>query len=114
MSIYSVPMWQSEYPKFEEHKEVFFASVKEYIRTISGVTHIDNTCRIQTVSSNNNYLYELLKQFKKISGHGILLNTSFNLAGEPLVETPEDAFNTLNKSCLDYLWFEETKHLFKK
>jgi len=77
---------------------------------IPGVTHVDNTCRVQTVSSG--YLYELLLEFKKLSGHGILLNTSFNLAGEPLVETPEDAFKTLKNSSLDYLWFEETKQLF--
>jgi carbamoyltransferase len=85
----------------------------EYIKIIPGVTHVDNTCRIQTISKTDEYLYELLKEFKKLSGHGILLNTSFNLAGEPLVETPEDAFNTLNNSCLDYLWFEETQQLFK-
>ena len=85
----------------------------EYVKIIPGVTHIDNTCRIQTISKTDGYLYELLQEFKKLSGHGILLNTSFNLAGEPLVETPEDAFNTLNNSCLDYLWFEETQQLFK-
>jgi carbamoyltransferase len=85
----------------------------EYVTIIPGVTHVDNTCRIQTVSKEDNYLYELLQEFKKLSGHGILLNTSFNLAGEPLVETPEDAFNTLNNSCLDYLWFEETNQLFR-
>ena len=85
----------------------------EYVKIIPGVTHVDNTCRVQTVSQGDGYLYELLKEFKKLSGHGILLNTSFNLAGEPLVETPEDAFNTLNNSCLDYLWFEETQQLFK-
>jgi carbamoyltransferase len=83
----------------------------EYVKIIPGVTHVDNTCRIQTVSKEDNYLYKLLQEFKKLSGHGILLNTSFNLAGEPLVETPEDAFNTLNNSCLDYLWFEETQQL---
>jgi carbamoyltransferase len=76
---------------------------------IPGVTHIDNTCRVQTVS--NGYLYELLLEFKKLSGHGILLNTSFNLAGKPLVETPQQAIYTLNKSQLDYLWFEETGQL---
>jgi carbamoyltransferase len=85
----------------------------EYVKIIPGVTHIDNTCRIQTVSKTDEYLYELLQEFKKLSGHGILLNTSFNLSGEPLVETPEDAFNTLNNSCLDYLWFEETQQLFR-
>jgi carbamoyltransferase len=85
----------------------------EYVKIIPGVTHIDNTCRVQTVSQDDGYLYKLLQEFKYLSGHGILLNTSFNLAGEPLVETPEDAFNTLNNSCLDYLWFEETQQLFK-
>ncbi len=85
----------------------------EYVNIIHGITHVDNTCRIQTISQENKYLYELLKEFKKLSEHGIILNTSFNLAGEPLVETPEDAFNTLNNSCLDYLWFEETRQLFK-
>ena len=80
---------------------------------IPGITHIDGTCRIQTVSKEDEYLYELLNEFKKLSGHGIILNTSFNLAGEPLVETPEDAFNTLNNSCLDYLWFEESRQLFQ-
>jgi carbamoyltransferase len=85
----------------------------EYVKIIPGVTHVDNTCRIQTVSKTDGYLYKLLQEFKKLSGHGILLNTSFNLAGEPLVETPEDAFNTLNNSCLDYLWFEESQQLFE-
>jgi carbamoyltransferase len=77
---------------------------------IPGVTHVDNTCRVQTVSEG--YLYDLLVEFKKLSGHGILLNTSFNLAGKPLVETPKQALETLNTSVLDYLWFEETGQLF--
>jgi carbamoyltransferase len=85
----------------------------EYVKVIPGVTHVDNTCRVQTVSQTDGYLYELLQEFKKLSGHGILLNTSFNLAGEPLVETPEDAFRTLNDCCLDYLWFEKTQQLFE-
>jgi carbamoyltransferase len=79
---------------------------------IPGITHIDGTCRIQTTSKNDEYLYELIQEFKKLSGVGIILNTSFNLAGEPLVETPEDAFKTLENSDLDYLWFEETNQLF--
>ena len=77
---------------------------------IPGVTHVDNTCRIQTV--NSGHLHTILTEFKCLTGHGILLNTSFNLAGEPLVETPQDAFRTLNSSSLDYLWFYETKQLF--
>lgn len=85
-----------------------------YVKIIPGVTHVDNTCRIQTVSKSDGYLYNLLQEFKKLSGHGILLNTSFNLAGQPLVEKPKDALNTLNNSSLDYLWFEETQQLLSR
>ena len=91
---------------------ICFPVRQEYVKILPGITHVDNTCRIQTVS--NGYLYELLQEFKKLSGHGILLNTSFNLAGEPLVETPRDALGTLNNSSLDYLWFEETQQLLNK
>lgn len=77
---------------------------------IPGVTHVDGTCRVQTVVDG--HLYQILQEFKKRTGHGILLNTSFNLAGNPLVETPEQAFDTLAQSELDYLWFPETLQLF--
>jgi len=78
---------------------------------IPGVTHVDGTCRVQTVASG--HMYDILKEYKKVTGHGILLNTSFNLAGQPLVDTADEALKTLNESTLDYLWFYETKQLFK-
>jgi carbamoyltransferase len=93
---------------------ICFPVRQKYGKMIPGVTHVDNTCRIQTVSETDGYLYKLLQEFKTISGHGILLNTSFNLAGEPLVETPTNALDTLNTSSLDYLWFEETQQLYGK
>lgn len=80
---------------------------------IPGITHVDGTCRIQTVSKKQKQIYNLLNEFKKISGHGILLNTSLNLAGDPLAETPLDAFEILNKSPLDYLYFPEIYSLYK-
>ena len=98
--------------KSSPYMTICFPVRKKYVKIIPGVTHVDNTCRIQTVSGG--YLYELLQEFKNLSGHGILLNTSFNLAGEPLVETPVDAINTLNNSSLDYLWFEETQQLLNR
>jgi carbamoyltransferase len=79
---------------------------------IPSVTHVDNTCRIQTVTNKDGYLYKLLREFKKLSGHGILLNTSMNLAGQPLVETPEDAIKMLNSSELEYLYFPQTNQIF--
>jgi carbamoyltransferase len=78
---------------------------------IPGILHVDNTCRIQVVKDSSEPVFELLNQFKKDTGVGVLLNTSFNLAGMPLVETPEDATWTLNNSELDYVWFPEINTL---
>jgi carbamoyltransferase len=76
-------------------------------KEIPGILHVDNTCRIQVIKDQSEPSFELLKEFKKQTGTGVLLNTSFNLAGMPLVETPEDALWTLNNSTLDYVWFPE-------
>jgi carbamoyltransferase len=75
---------------------------------IPAVVHVDNTCRVQTVTEEQNkYFYGLIEEFYKITGVPLLLNTSFNLAGDPLVETIEDALNTLRKSELEYLYLPE-------
>ncbi len=84
------------------------------ISVIPGVVHVDNTCRIQTVSKEDGHIYELLQEFKKISGHGILLNTSLNLAGEPLVDTVDDVKSMMKRSELTYTWFPEIKKILKK
>jgi carbamoyltransferase len=83
-----------------------FPSNKGLGLLLSGVTHVDGTCVVQVVHSG--HLYELLKEFKEISGYGILLNTSLNLAGDPFVETPEQAVSLLKNSSLDHLWFADT------
>jgi carbamoyltransferase len=60
---------------------------------IPAVTHIDYSARIQTVSETTNPLFHrLLKEFKRLTGCPVLVNTSFNVRGEPIVCTPEDAF----------------------
>ena len=75
---------------------------------IPGITHVDNTCRIQTVTREQyEKLYDLIDCFFKKTGVPILFNTSFNLAGECIVETPEDAIRTLNSSDIDYIFFAE-------
>lgn len=75
-----------------------------YKDLLKGVVHVDGSCRVQTINRNHS-LYELLVNIKSKNQYGILLNTSFNLAGYPLVETPQQALETLNQSTLDYLWF---------
>jgi carbamoyltransferase len=70
---------------------------------VPGVTHIDNTARIQTVNKEqNNKLYKLIREFDMITGIPMLLNTSFN-RHEPIVETPEDAIRTFKRTALDLL-----------
>lgn len=83
-------------------------SIQEKIITkrssLQSITHVDLSARIQTVSSSTNPLfYKLLTSFKKVSGCSVLLNTSFNLRGEPLVCTPDDAIKTFHSSELDIL-----------
>jgi carbamoyltransferase len=88
---------------------------KEKIKEIPAITHIDRTCRIQTLKKNFNlHFYNLIKDFYKLTGTPILLNTSFNLAGEPLVETIEDALITFHNSKIDYLYLPEIQTLISK
>lgn len=75
---------------------------------IPSIIHVDGTCRIQTVSREQNPLYyDLIKTFKNRKGVPIIFNTSFNLGGEPLVETLEDALWTLQQSDIEYLYLPE-------
>jgi carbamoyltransferase len=71
---------------------------------IPAVTHIDYSARIQTVDrdTNPNY-YDLIKEFERITGCGLLVNTSFNVRGEPIVCTPADAYRCFMRTDIDYL-----------
>jgi carbamoyltransferase len=81
---------------------------------IPSVIHIDGTCRIQTVTvSQNPFYYSLISDFYKQSGIPMLFNTSFNLGGEPLVETLDDALRTLANSDIEYLYLPEYSVLIK-
>jgi carbamoyltransferase len=87
----------------------------ERIGQVDSITHVDNTCRIQTVTKEQNeHYYNLISAFKELTGVPILFNTSFNLAGDPLVETFEDAIDTLIKSKLEYLYVPSKGVILKK
>ncbi len=82
--------------------------------TIPAITHVDYSARIQTVHKETNpKYYNLLKEFKKITNCPVLVNTSFNVRGEPIVCTVEDAFNCFMGTNLDVLVIEDFI-LFKK
>jgi len=71
---------------------------------IPAVIHVDGTSRIQTVNAKQNAnFYKLIKEFKKLTGIPVLLNTSFNKADEPIVESPEDAIKCFLDTNIDYL-----------
>ncbi len=77
---------------------------KEKRELVPAITHVDGTARLQTVSpdTNLNY-YSLIQRFEQATGVPMILNTSFNLKGEPIVNSPRDAFNTFTKSGMDAL-----------
>ena len=84
---------------------------------IPAVTHIDFSARVQTVHQETNPKYhQLISAFKKLTGYSLLVNTSFNVRGEPIVCSPEDAYRCFMRTEMDYLvvgnyLFEKTKQL---
>ena len=79
---------------------------------IPSIVHVDGTCRIQTVTKeqNKNY-YDLISEFYKLTRVPILFNTSFNLAGDTMVDTIEDGLWTLRNSEIEYMYLPETSSL---
>ena len=89
----------------EEDKKLFGIEKLNIKRSeIPAVTHVDYSSRIQTVhKETNEKYYNLIKKFKEATGCPVLINTSFNVRGEPIVNTPEDAFNCFMGTELDTL-----------
>lgn len=77
---------------------------------LKGVVHVDNSCRVQTVSHTWNPLYyDLIQSFKEITGISVVLNTSFNVRGMPIVETPFEAITLFYQTQLDHLFINNYK-----
>lgn len=92
-----------------------FTCKEEKKHIIPCVIHVDGSCRIQTVTKEQNFhYYNLIRTFNLMTGVPMLLNTSFNLAGEPLVETIDDAFKTFANSGIDHLYLPELAMLVSK
>lgn len=71
---------------------------------LPAITHIDYSARLQTVHQDTNPRYwTLIKRFQKRTGYGVIVNTSFNVRGEPIVCTPEDAYRCFRRTEMDYL-----------
>jgi carbamoyltransferase len=71
---------------------------------LPAITHIDYSARVQSVSKDTNPRYwELIQEFKKLTGYGLIVNTSFNVRGEPIVCTPDDAYRCFMRTEMDFL-----------
>ncbi len=81
--------------------------------TLPAITHIDMSARVQTVSARTNpRFHKLIKAFGQLSGHEVVINTSFNVRGEPIVHTPEDAYRCFMRTEMDVLVIND--HIFMK
>jgi carbamoyltransferase len=90
--------WMSFCPKVRD----------EWKEKLAAITHIDGTARIQTVTrEQHEFLYDLLTEFEKLSGVGVLLNTSFNVNGKPMVSTVRGAFKVFYGSAIDSIIIED-------
>jgi len=88
-----------DYEKMNLKEKLYFIK-----STIPAVTHVDGSARIQTVNKNTHpKFYRLLTEFKEQTGCGVLINTSFNVKDEPIVCTPNDAYNCFLKTGIDFL-----------
>lgn len=92
----------------ESRHMTFVAEVREeHQETLPAITHEDGTARLQTVTRlQNELIYDLITEFEKYSGHGVILNTSFNVNGKPILTRLVDAFEILDKTELDAIYYE--------
>jgi carbamoyltransferase len=83
------------------------AAVNQLRSDIPAVTHWDYSARIQTVHRETNPLfYEVISRFKELTGISVVVNTSFNVRGEPVVCTPDDAYRCFMRTDMDFLYLE--------
>jgi carbamoyltransferase len=95
--------------KMTEEQEKLFGIEKLNIprSTLPSITHVDYSARIQTVCKEDHPMYyDLISEFKKLTGVPVLVNTSFNVRGEPIVCTPEDAYRCFMRTNIDFLVLE--------
>ena len=99
----------------EESPFMMYAVDVKKPEDIPAITHVDGTCRVQTLTREQNPKYfEVIEEFKNITGVPIVFNTSFNLAGEPIVDSLDDALHTIRNSDMKYLYLAEYGLMIEK
>ena len=89
---------------FSPHMTKNFNVLNEMKDRLQAITHVDGTARIQSVTKEYNELfYNIISEFYKLTGIPVVINTSFNVKGEPIVCTPQEAIDSFERMNLDYL-----------
>ena len=94
------------FENFDNSPNMLFAwnVIKNKINIVPAITHVDGTARVQSISENDNpELYKLISSFKDLTGVPIILNTSFNIMGQPICHDLNDALETFKKTSIDFL-----------
>ena len=100
-------------PKITDFMLAVYQIKKQWHEKMPSVTHVDGSGRLQTIKRQDNPLYyDLIREFEKLSGIPVIINTSFNVKGEPIVCSPEDACNCMVKTGIDFLIID--RFLIKK
>ena len=95
---------ESQLLPVEDQGKTGLDKLREIRSLVPAITHVDNSARIQTVTSESNTrFHKLITAFDKLTGCPILVNTSFNVRGEPIVMTPEDAYRCFMRTEMDFL-----------
>jgi carbamoyltransferase len=110
VTLEQVSRWFDVRPMTELPYMIMIVNVREeYSATLPAITHVDGSARVQTVSaSDNEAFHTLLKAVGEITGREMVLNTSFNVKGQPIVNTPQEAIETFLCTGIEYLFLENT------
>ncbi len=111
MTLERAHLWFDIPPMFELPYMIMVVNVREQYRAeLPAITHVDGSARVQTVSSKDNAdFHTLLRTVGKRLGKEIVLNTSFNVKGQPIVNTPAEAIATFLRTGMDCLFLENIR-----
>ena len=110
VTLEEVDRWFEVAPQIELPYMIMIVNVREdYRGQLPAITHVDGSARVQTASAADNAEFHLLlREVGKVTGREMVLNTSFNVKGQPIVNTPEEALETFLGTGIEYLFLENT------